>query len=595
MTLDDDTSYHDEPPPPPPPPSPPLESTKSPFVSNLRKRLSSEKRLDDQDGQEVVVRLKSGRRKSLSKADSASMRLALSQKEHKPVQEQTQLSQDQEREQQRVHDELTPLRDTYKDQLLGAFTTLLAESEAAMKATPELMSGAAAGSSKQQDAVSSSFMQTLSREEALQLVPVEVFVGWAEIEDVVAEGTLSLDAIQQHFEALAVMDARGRSGVDFESFCVLMEQLEAAWQDLAGSSESSPPEPSVSQEEPLLGRSRAEEEEEGNSCVSREQYLTSPVSGDVSTADEISRRQQIQQEDQAPPQTAPPLPLPHPRNRLAASDVADTASDTLPQDGAFSELGLLSSRSQEYEQEYEQEKEQEQATDSGSSPFASRLSLPPPPAPSDTITSDNVNTATVTYIGSHQEQLHQLASNRQLFVCGSARLNVAQSAARAGQERELRQRRKAVRQREEEALQRRVDAARVQAEQAVVREKQLATKSQELFAHLRVIRCQAEEQRSHEKQVLSYQKMVELEDRRVEVLWKVLADCSKHFFSPQECRELSRLYLHLRRATSADSSKVTETVHRRAMERQAQLLSSVRDMRCVVVEEAVAANPLHGE
>ena len=44
-----------------------------------------------------------------------------------------------------------------------------------------------------------------------------------------------------------------------------------------------------------------------------------------------------------------------------------------------------------------------------------------------------------------------------------------------------------------------------------------------------------------------------------------------------------------------DASKVSEAVHRRASERQAQLLSSVRDMRCVVVEEAVAANPVHGE
>ena len=182
------------------------------------------------------------------------------------------------------------------------------------------------------------------------------------------------------------------------------------------------------------------------------------------------------------------------------------------------------------------DQEQEQVTDSGSTPFVSRLSLPPP-APSTTA-SDSINTATVTFTGSHQEQLQQLASNRQVFVCESARLNVAQSAARAGQERE------------EAALQRRVEATWARAEQAAVREKQMARESQELFARLRVMRCQAEEQRSHEKQVLSHQNMVELVDRRVEVLWKVLADCTKNFFSPQECRELSRLYLHLRRATS---------------------------------------------
>ena len=127
-----------------------------------------------------------------------------------------------------------------------------------------------------------------------------------------AEGTLSLGAIQHYFEALAVMDARGRSGVDFKSFCVLMEQLEAAWQALAGSSESK--EPPVPQEEPLLRGLRSEE---GDSSVLREDCLT-PVTSPEAIGDDISRLQQTQQEEQPPLYTAPPLPLPLPRNRLTA-------------------------------------------------------------------------------------------------------------------------------------------------------------------------------------------------------------------------------------------------------------------------------------
>lgn len=161
-----------------------------------------------------------------------------------------------------------------------------------------------------------------------------------------AEGTLSLDVIQQHFEVLAVMDARGRSGVDFESFCVLMEQLEAAWQALAGR-EGPGPEPLVPQDEPGQRRPRSEEEEEEDTSVPREQCPPSPAGGVVSVADDTSRLQKPQQQDcdLPPSETAAPLPLPQPRSRLAASDVADTicstSSDTLPQGDATSGSELL--------------------------------------------------------------------------------------------------------------------------------------------------------------------------------------------------------------------------------------------------------------
>jgi hypothetical protein len=46
---------------------------------------------------------------------------------------------------------------------------------------------------------------------------------------------------------------------------------------------------------------------------------------------------------------------------------------------------------------------------------------------------------------------------------------------------------------------------------------------------------------------------------------------------------------------SSDASKVSESVLRKANARLAQLLGSVREMRCVVVEEPVLSNPLHGK
>lgn len=154
-------------------------------------------------------------------------------------------------------------------------------------------------------------------------------------------------------------------------------------------------------------------------------------------------------------------------------------------------------------------------------------------------------------LGARLQRLQLLASHKQGFVSEASRLGAASDAARAGRERAAREGRRASLQLEEEARQSRLAAVQLERELEGRRQERLATDSLELFARWRIQLAQSETHQVHEAAAVSQLKLVELEDQRVGVLWRVLADCEKHFFTPLECRELSRLYLHLKRATTA--------------------------------------------
>lgn len=275
------------------------------------------------------------------------------------------------------------------------------------------------------------------------------------------EGTLSLDAIKSCFNAVAVMDTSGRGGVNFEGFCVLMEQLEAAWQANA-----------------------------------------------VTMVDSLSIPHV-----QAPTQTG-------------IAERGDNSTEIPTESGCVQKQKVVPPPSSPI------------ITKTGASPLS----------PSGQETDNNLKMTLPTT--KQRQLLEQLASHKQAFVCEAARIKVAQAAAQEGLERISRQQQEASQAKDATVFQNRLDVAKAVAETSILRQKQLATESQELFARLWDKKARAEEQKTHEEQALSRKKMSEFEDHRVEVLWKVLVDCQMHFFTPQECHKLSRLYLHLRRATT---------------------------------------------
>ena len=147
-------------------------------------------------------------------------------------------------------------------------------------------------------------------------------------------------------------------------------------------------------------------------------------------------------------------------------------------------------------------------------------------------------------------QRQQLASGKQPFVCEALRHKLVQEAALVGRERISKKKQIARLEKEKMWQQELKEAHLVRVEQAKDKERLLALEAQTLFKQLRKKVSQTEKQEIHEKKVLSQQKMIEFEDKRVNILWKILLTCEKSYLNPSECRELSRLYLHLKRATT---------------------------------------------
>ena len=148
------------------------------------------------------------------------------------------------------------------------------------------------------------------------------------------------------------------------------------------------------------------------------------------------------------------------------------------------------------------------------------------------------------------QHIEYLASRTQPIACEALRREVAQGAAMAGILLSAKYRKLFQMENELLSQQNRVAKYKAQKKEAMRKEKYLAIKAQELFSQQIIKRANSVQKQVREDNVLSQQKMIEFEEKRVAVLWKVLLDCEKTFFSPLECRELSRLYLHLKRATT---------------------------------------------
>ena len=142
------------------------------------------------------------------------------------------------------------------------------------------------------------------------------------------------------------------------------------------------------------------------------------------------------------------------------------------------------------------------------------------------------------------------ASKKLLLGCDFIRLKVAQEAALAGSALQSKFKHIATLQKESRCQDERVERHLRNKEKAKQKEKFLVTEAQQLFTQMRAKMIQNEKQQVHKEKVITQQNMIEFEERRVGVLWKVLAECKKHYFTPLECRELSRLFLHLKRATT---------------------------------------------
>ena len=313
------------------------------------------------------------------------------------------------------------------------------------------------------------------------------------LKDVLEEGTLSYETIEREFETLAVMNATRTSGIDFDAFCILMERLEELWQELY----------EVNKKTGNNNNKNKNKKKETNEIT----FFPSSPPKMLSVVENI---------DQTPPA----------RTRMMASDQTEFVIDI-------------------------ENDEDDNADDEGDDDEKSDL---------DTIenrvaicgTNDIPRYTSKEHdVAKKLQQVELLAAECKALLCDTQRHKVAEEAALSGLALSTKQSKLQREQEESQNEQIRKEAYLSKIQEIKYQEKYQQQLCQELFKAWKMKASHAEKLQIQEEVINSQRKMIEFETKRTNVLWKVLLECEKYHITPLECRDLSRLYLHLKRVTTA--------------------------------------------
>lgn len=162
------------------------------------------------------------------------------------------------------------------------------------------------------------------------------------------------------------------------------------------------------------------------------------------------------------------------------------------------------------------------------------------------------HSATVNVTTNHLDMypLSLMCTHTRPVVASIVRRHVSEEAAREGRAR-CRVREKHLRIEQELQKQQLLGTAyALRKSEEAIKQQLLAREAEQIFLRLSLEGGRIDRQREQEQEVLTQKSMVDFENKRLDVLWKVLLECDKKYFTPLECREFSRLCVHLRRVAA---------------------------------------------